>query len=300
VKKLTTIILLVIIVMACNDKKKDPIVTEEYKKEIDDWHSKRVSNLKKETGWLNLVGLYWLKEGENTFGANELNDIVFPVDKAPEFIGKIVMKDSIITTIINKDVKVFMNKNPIKNIVMSPDISGEPTVLNINSLRWFIIKRGEKYGVRLRDLKADLLENFEGIEKFEIDEGWKINATFEKYDPPQKIMIPTILGTVEEDFSPGKLIFNINNKEYSLEPTSSGERLFIVFADLTSGEESYGGGRFLYVDGPDSNNNVVLDFNKSYNPPCAFSKFATCSLPPEENKIRIRITAGEKNYGVGH
>ncbi len=286
--------------MACNDKKKDPIVTEEYKKEIDDWHSKRVSNLKKETGWLNLVGLYWLKEGENTFGANELNDIVFPVDKAPEFIGKIVMKDSIITTIINKDVKVFMNKNPIKNIVMSPDISGEPTVLNINSLRWFIIKRGEKYGVRLRDLKADLLENFEGIEKFEIDEGWKINATFEKYDPPQKIMIPTILGTVEEDFSPGKLIFNINNKEYSLEPTSSGERLFIVFADLTSGEESYGGGRFLYVDGPDSNNNVVLDFNKSYNPPCAFSKFATCSLPPEENKIRIRITAGEKNYGVGH
>ncbi len=299
-KKLTTIILLVIIVMACNDKKKDPIVTEEYKKEIDDWHSKRVSNLKKETGWLNLVGLYWLKEGENTFGANELNDIVFPVDKAPEFIGKIVMKDSIITTIINKDVKVFMNKNPIKNIVMSPDISGEPTVLNINSLRWFIIKRGEKYGVRLRDLKADLLENFEGIEKFEIDEGWKINATFEKYDPPQKIMIPTILGTVEEDFSPGKLIFNINNKEYSLEPTSSGERLFIVFADLTSGEESYGGGRFLYVDGPDSNNNVVLDFNKSYNPPCAFSKFATCSLPPEENKIRIRITAGEKNYGVGH
>jgi uncharacterized protein len=290
------IITIVLVFSSCGTQENITPQNKKYLSEISEWHNNRINNLIKESGWLNLIGLHWLKEGENTFGADKSNDIVFPPNRAPEFIGRIVKKDSIITTFINKDVKVFMDEDPIKNIVMNPDISGDPTVLNYNSLRWFIIKRGDKYGIRLRDLKADLLENFEGIEKFEIDESWKLNARFEKYEPPKKIMIPTILGNIEEAFSPGKLIFNINDKEYSLDPTSAGEGLFIVFADLTSGEESYGAGRFLYVDGPDSNNNVILDFNKAYNPPCAFTKFATCPLPPEENKIRVRIAAGEKKF----
>jgi len=274
--------------------------SKEDKKEVDDWQNKRIDNLKKENGWLNLVGLYWLNEGENTFGANESNDIVFPSTSSQQFIGKIVKKDSIITTFIKENIKVVSNGKSIKEILMKPDITGNPTVLTLNSLKWFIIKRGDKYGVRLRDLKAKLLKEFKGIERFPTNENWKTNAKFEKFDIPKKILIPTILGTIEEDFSPGKLIFNIEKKEYNLTPTSSGKRLFIVFADLTSGEETYGAGRFLYIDAPDSNNNVVLDFNLAYNPPCAFTKYATCSLPPEENKLWIRITAGEKNYGIGH
>ncbi|MCB0745274.1 MAG: DUF1684 domain-containing protein, partial [Ignavibacteriae bacterium] len=135
---------------------------------------------------------------------------------------------------------------------------------------------------------------------FPINPKWKINAKFIPYDKPKEVSIPTILGTVEKDFSPGKLDFSIDEKQYSLEPTSAGEGLFVVFADLTSGEETYGAGRFLYVDGPDTNNNVVLDFNKAYNPPCAFTKYATCPLPSDENKLRVRIEAGEKNYGAGH
>ncbi len=275
-------------------------VSDKYKTEIENWHNKRITNLKKETGWLNLVGLFWLKEGENNFGSDASNDIQFPSDQSPAFIGKIVKKDSVITTSINENVNVTFNDKPVKKIVMKNDISGDPTVLSLNSLRWFIIKRGEKYGVRLRNLEVKLLTEFEGIERFPINKKWKIQAKYVAFDKPKKIAIPTIIGTIEEEEIFGTLNFAIDNKDYSLSPTQAGKGLFIVFADLTSGAETYGGGRFLYVDGPDSNNNVILDFNNAYNPPCAFTKYATCPLPPDENKLRVEITAGEKNYGKGH
>ncbi|MDX1699992.1 MAG: DUF1684 domain-containing protein, partial [Melioribacteraceae bacterium] len=160
--------------------------------------------------------------------------------------------------------------------------------------------RGDKYGIRLRDLTADLVSDFKGIERFPVQDKWKIEAKFVKNNPPKKIMIPSIIGTVSESYSPGTLEFEFDNKEFRLSPIKSGNRLFIVFADLTSGEETYGAGRFLYTNGPDSNNIVILDFNKAYNPPCAFSKYATCPLPPDENKLKVRISAGEKNYSEMH
>lgn len=288
------------VLTSCNKMEEPPKADSAYLAEINNWHTKRIKNLKKENGWLNLVGLHWLNEGENTFGSNKRNDIIFPVNKAAEFLGKIIKNGSTIITIVNEDAAITYKSKPINKIEMKVDITGDPTILEHKTLRWFIIKRGDKYGVRLRDLEAELLKNFEGIERFQIDSSWKVIAKFEKYETPKKIMIPTILGTIEKELSPGKLLFNINGKEYSLLPTSAGEKLFIVFADLTSGEETYGAGRFLYVDGPDSNNNVILDFNKAYNPPCAFTKYATCPLPPDENKLRVRITAGEKKYGKGH
>jgi uncharacterized protein (DUF1684 family) len=286
-----------IFIQACSNN--NPNASPDHQYEVNLWHSKRIDGLKKDTGWLNLVGLYWLEEGQNTFGSSDKNKIVFPKN-APEEIGVLILKDS--TVVFNSSNKsdIKLNGETINNIEMKQDISGNPTILEVGSLRWFIIKRGDKYGIRLRDLEAELLKTFEGIDRFPIDSLWKIKAQFQKYDPPKKIMIPTILGTVEESFSPGKLTFSIDNKEFSLEPTSAGQGLFVVFADLTSGEETYGAGRFLYIDGPDTNNNVVLDFNKAYNPPCAFTKYATCPLPPEGNKLKIRVTAGEKNYGHGH
>lgn len=269
----------------------------EYEKSIDEWHNKRIERLKKENGWLNLVGLIWINEGENKFGSDPDNDIVFPEGKAEKFMGTVVKKDSVITINVEPGLKITQNNKPVSSIKMIEDIKGNPTILEYKSLRWFIIKRGDKYGIRLRDLESDLLLEFGGIERFPVKEDWKIEANFHRYESPKKIFIPTILGTVEEDYSPGKLLFNIGEKEFTLEPTSAGKGLFIVFADLTSGEETYGAGRFLYTDGPDSNNIVILDFNKAYNPPCAFTKYATCPLPPDENKLRVRIEAGEKNYG---
>lgn len=271
--------------------------SSEYLNEIEQWHKKRIENLKKENGWLNLIGLYWLKEGENKFGSDKANDIVFP-ESAPHFIGSFILKDSIIKTNILPNISVMLNDSIISEVIMKDDLTGDPTVLKLGSLRWFIIKRGERYGVRLRDLQAKLVSEFQGIERFPVNEDWRIEALFKPYEKPQKIMVPNVLGTEDEEIAPGKLFFNINSEEYSLEPLDSGEKLFIIFADETNGETTYGAGRFLYTDKPDSSGKVILDFNKAYNPPCAFTKYATCPLPPEQNRLPLKITAGEKNFGA--
>ncbi|MBK8944548.1 MAG: DUF1684 domain-containing protein [Ignavibacteriae bacterium] len=289
----------IIIFCSCKSEKNIKPISAEYKKEIEDWHKKRIENLKKETGWLNLVGLFWLQDGENSFGSGENNKIIFPKN-SPTEIGKFIKNDSKILFESNPNVNVFSDGKKVDKIVMKIDLSGNPTILESGSLKWFIIKRDEKYGIRLRDLNSDLVKNFSGIERFPIDENWKITAKFIPYEKPKEVEIPTIIGTIEKEISPGKLNLKIDEKEYFLEPTSAGEKLFLVFADLTSGEETYGAGRFLVVEKPDSNNNVIIDFNKSYIPPCAFTKFATCPLPTDENKLRVKITAGEKNFGEEH
>ena len=269
----------------------------EYINQIKQWHQKRIENLKKENGWLNLAGLFWLKNGENTFGTNPANDIVFPKGKAPGWIGVFTLKDSTVTVKINPGVEVTYNNMPVHEMVLRTDLSDEPTELNIGFLRWFIIKRGEKYGVRLRDLNAELLNEFKGIDIYPINEDWKITAKFEPYNPPKSISIPTIIGTVDEDQAPGALVFEKDGKQYKLDPVVEGNQFFIIFADETSGEETYGAGRFLYTSLPDSTGNVILDFNKAYNPPCAFTPYATCPLPPKQNYLKLKVAAGEKKYG---
>ncbi len=274
--------------------------SKEYIEEINNWHKKREANLKKETGWLNLVGLFWLKEGENKFGSAKDNHIVFPGSNIPDFIGSFYLKDSIVTVKITPGVKVYNDSVLVTETIMNNDLSPNTTILKLGSLRWFVIKRGNKYGIRLRDVDAPLVKNFKGIEHYPVNEDWKITADFLPFDKIKKISIPTILNTVEEDYSPGYLSFNINSNNYKLLAIDEGEEFFIIFADETNGEETYGAGRFLYTAKPDSNNKVIIDFNKAYNPPCVFTKFATCPLPPKENYLHLKITAGEKKYGKGH
>lgn len=273
--------------------------SETYIKEIQEWDQLRVERLKSDNGWLNLVGLYWLKEGKNTFGSDKSNDIVFPSNAAPQ-MGSFILNDSAITVKINKDVDVLVDSQLVKEAVLKSDVEENTTIMSYGSLRWYaIVRDGRKFGIRLRDLEAPLVKNFEGIERFPINEDWRIEAKWIPLDPPKELIIPNIIGTTSEAMAYGRLDFEIDNKTYSLYPTGQ-ESLFIIFADQTSGEETYGAGRFLYTDGPDSNNVVILDFNKAYNPPCAFTKYATCPLPPKENQLKIRITAGEKNFGEIH
>ena len=267
-----------------------------YLQEINEWHSKRTENLKKENGWLNLVGLYWLKPGDNTFGSAKENDIVFPVN-APAFIGTFTLNDSVVSIHVNSEIKVLHDSLVVSEMDLQHDLSGSPTVLKLDTFRWFIIKRGEKYGVRLRDLDAPLLKEFKGIERFPVNEDWRIKADFIPYDSPKKIMVPNILGAFDEEMVIGKLKFKLQDKEFYLDPIDNGDKLFIIFADETNGESTYGAGRFLYSDKPDSSGKVILDFNKAYNPPCVFTKYATCPLPPEQNRLAAKITAGEKNFG---
>jgi len=275
-----------------NNKKVTP---EEYKKSIQEWQQKRLANLKSENGWLNLVGLYWLKDCQNPFGGNEANNIIFP-EKAPAFIGTIILYKGNLSVTINNDVEVFINDSLVKEHDILTDYDNNPTQFKIGTFRWTIIRRGERYGIRLRDLESPLISQINEIPSFPADLNWRFEATFERFDKPQNIAIPNVLGDTNFEKCYGVLKFTIDSVEYSLMPTGDGinEDFFVIFADETSAEETYGAGRFLSVDKPDKDGKTYIDFNKATNPPCAFTEFATCPLPPKENILKVKILAGEK------
>lgn len=299
-KKYFLFMTLTFFLFGCSESLKEK-GSNEYISEIKSWHSKRIENLKKENGWLNLIGLLWLKEGENKFGSDKSNDVVFP-ETAPNFMGKFILKDTLVTVEINPDVEVTNNGNKITTLSLQNDLKGNPTVLTYKNLRWHIIKRGPKYGVRLRDLEAPLVKNFSGIDTFPINDDWKIEAKFIPYNPMKEILVPNVLGMIDTSKAAGKILFKKDGKEFSLEALDGGEdSFFIIFGDETSGNETYGAGRFLSVEKPKEGKKFYIDFNKAYNPPCVFTKYATCPLPPKENLLKLRVTAGEKMFeGGGH
>jgi uncharacterized protein (DUF1684 family) len=292
-------ITILFISLSCTEKEPEPKGSPEYISEIEQWHNNRIERLKNENGWLTLVGLHWLKEGSNTIGGKKSNSIVFP-ENAPDKIGTITLEDSVIVLKVENGVNVLNNGNPIKERILEHDLTGNPTILDLGSLRWYIINRGERYGIRLRDTQYPLRKEFDGIERFPVNEDWKITATFEAYEPPQVISLPTQLGTVKEEPSPGAVIFEKDGQTYRIDAVDTGKRLWLIFADETSGEETYGAGRYLYIDKADSTGKVIVDFNLAYNPPCVFTKFATCSFPPKQNFLKLRITAGEKMWDKHH
>lgn len=287
--------LLLLTVVSCSQK---PNADPEHIEEIRAWDERRTERLREEDGWLNLTGLFWFKEGENKIGSAKDNDIVFP--SGPDYIGSMFLKDSSVTIIVNPGINVISNGQPVTEMTLLDDHSGNPTLLQTGSLRWNVIKRTKGFGIRLRDLNSDLVKNFSGIERFPVNEDWRFEAVFDPYDPPKIIFVPDIVGTVDEEVCPGAVVFVKDEKEYRLDAIDSGKRFFLIFADETSGEETYGAGRFMYVDKPDSSGKIILDFNKAYNPPCVFTKFATCPLPPENNYLKLRIEAGEKMWGEIH
>lgn len=271
------------------------VTPEDYVKSIKEWQQKRLTNLKSENGWLNLVGLYWLKDGQNPFGSSEANNIIFPKN-APEFIGTIILYKGNISVSINADVNVYINDSLFKEYDILTDNDENTTQFKLGTLRWHIIKRGDRYGIRLRDLESPLINQIAEIPSFPIDLNWRIEAKFERFQESKEIAIPNVLGETSFEKYYGVLKFTIEGKEYSLIPTGDGinEDFFVIFADETSAEETYGAGRFLSVEKPDKNGNTFIDFNKATNPPCAFTNFATCPLPPKENILDVKILAGEK------
>jgi uncharacterized protein (DUF1684 family) len=201
---------------------------------------------------------------------------------------------------VNDGVEILHNGNPVKEMVMIGDGNKDMTVFQYGSIKWNLIVRNELYGIRFRDLESELVKNFSGIERFPVNDDWRIEADFEAYNPPKKIDVPNVLGHVDEELSPGAVVFTKDNQSYRIDAVDAGDKLWLIFADGTSAEETYGGGRFLYTDKVDSTGKVIVDFNKAYNPPCVLTKFATCPLPPKENYITLRVTAGEKVWGENH
>jgi uncharacterized protein (DUF1684 family) len=264
--------------------------------------------LKSPKGWLNLAGLFWLHSGVNTFGAAKNNDCVYenpdPSDVFfPDYLGNFIFEgDSVMWESLDKYMVMVNNQNmPFGSKVCvfnGKGISSEMSwSMSGHSFSWTIIKREDKIGVRFRDLKSSNVLLFKGIAHFPINEKLKIKAVLQ---PPVTsfLMISNVLGQQVASKNAGKLQFAYQNKSYSLDVIDEGgKQLFITFADATSGLTTYGAGRFIYIDQPDANGNTFIDFNQAFNPPCAFTKFATCPLPPPQNRLPFPIPAGEKNYG---
>ena len=290
-----------LLIYSCSNESLETKGSPEYLQEIKDWDQHRLKRLKADDGWLNLVGRTWLKPGENKFGSAKDNDVVIESDKVPDYMGVFIFEDSTVTMKVNEGVEVLLDGNPVKEMKMIGDGNKDITVFQYGSIKWNLIVRNELYGIRFRDLESEFVKSFKGIERFPINEDWKISADFEAYNPPKKISVPNVLGQIDEEPSPGAIVFNLNGQSYRIDAIDAGERLWLIFADGTSGEETYGGGRFLYTDSKaDSNGKVIVDFNKAYNPPCVLTKFATCPLPPKENYISLMITAGEMMYAENH
>ncbi|MFD2572858.1 DUF1684 domain-containing protein [Spirosoma soli] len=272
-----------------------------YKAQLEAWHQNRVTSLKSENGWLNLAGLFWLKEGKNSLGRGSDFDIAFPVANAPADLGLLYLQNGDVRFAPKGGATVTIDGKPVSDPVVIFSANSKPTVLSHGSLRWFVIKRGEKYGIRLRDLDSPFLKEFHGIERYPVNETWRVKAHLEKPTQPKTIPILDVLGQTSQQPLAGTLVFDLQGKTYRLDAVGEGSKLFILFGDATNAHDTYGSGRFLYADKPadslDGSGTTVLDFNQAINPPCAFTPYATCPLPPKQNKLAVAITAGEKRYG---
>jgi len=273
--------------------------TNSYAKSINEWHKARIADLKTPNGWLNLEGLFWLHKGANSFGKKEGSDCKYDNAVFPAELGSFIYEgDSVLwMNAANNSIKVngvlVNGTKPVKVFYKEE----QAITMSWSHFTWTIIKREDKMGVRFRNLEAKTLTGFKGIERFTIDSSWRIKTTMVAASQ-NLLMITNVLGQTTPTKTAGKLLFIINNKEYSLDVIDEGgPKLFIVFADETSGKTTYGAGRFIEIARPDALGNTEIDFNIAYNPPCAFTAFATCPLPPSQNRLKIAIPAGEKNYG---
>jgi uncharacterized protein len=258
------------------------------------WHEGRLERLKAEAGWLSLVGLDWLEEGENPAGSAQGSRVMLPAG-APARLGAFGRSGAEVRFTPAPKVEVTLEGKPFVGGQVNTDADGRADVLRSGSLQLQVIDRGGRLGVRVRDSMARARTHFRGIERFKVTTGWRKQATFEPAEQGQTIAIPNVLGDISEHPLAGTAVFTHAGKTYRLQATAEGEQLFFVFGDQTNRTDTYGAGRFLYTDLP-QDGRVILDFNRAYNPPCAFSAYATCPLPTRQNKLPLRIEAGEKRY----
>lgn len=274
-----------------------PIDELAYAKEIEAWRAKRLDSLTNETGWLTLIGLFWLKDGQNSLGSDATNDIVVP--KVPARAGEFVLANGVVRFQTSHVNAFTVDGAPVSSVDLQTDLDEKPTTVRFGSLTFQLIKRDDRIGVRVKDKENPDRTKFRGLEYFPTNPKWRIEARFEPYNPPKSIPILNVLNMETDEPSPGAIAFEVDGRTYRLDAiTEKGEtHFFMIFADNTRATETYGAGRYLYVDPPDANNRVVIDFNKAYSPPCAFTNFATCPLPPKQNILPIAIEAGEKYKG---
>jgi uncharacterized protein len=265
------------------------------------WRESREKRLKSPSGWLTLVGLAWLHAGENTVGSDPGSAVVLPA-KTPKQAGVLVLAGGKVTIQPAAGSGITIDGKPAREQILGDDMAEHTDVMKIGEVSFYVIRRGDRYGVRVKDPDGPVRANFTGLEYFPADPKWRLEATFVPYDVPHQIQIPNVLGETEMMDAPGLVKFVIDGKTYTLAPVVEDPKeplLWFIFKDQTSAKETYGAGRFLYAEMP-KGGKTILDFNQAYNPPCAFTPYATCPLPPEQNRLPIRVEAGEKAYAGGH
>jgi uncharacterized protein len=280
------------------DKPSTASVDPAYQQSFEEWKSELVDDLKEE--WLPLAGLFWLKPGQNSFGTDPKNAIVFP--KGPAHAGLFTLQGKTVTVQFSPGSNATIAGKPVTTAELQPDATGNPTIVELGKLRLHVIVRGDRVGIRLKDLESDAVQQYRGPQFFPLDLSYRVSATWLPSDGKQTVDVPNVLGDVSPIPIAGTAVFKINGQELRLTDLGgdAAQGLFFVFSDPTSKADTYPGGRFLKT-GPVTNGTVVLDFNRAYNPPCAVTPYATCPLAPKENRLSVAIRAGEEyDHKHGH
>jgi uncharacterized protein (DUF1684 family) len=270
-----------------------------WRSSVAQWRQAHETALQADDGWLTVAGLFWLKSGQNPFGTDRSNAIVLPEGSAPGRAGTLIFEDTRAIVEAAPGVRLLVNGTPIARTELRADKAGRPDTMSLGRLTMFLIQRGDRYGLRLRDPENPRRRSFKGLAWFPIREAYRVTGRLVAAPPGRTVPIVNVLGQVEQMPSPGTVVFTLGGHEYRLVPvleSVGSRRLFFIFRDKTSGRDTYGAGRFLYADWP-VDGRVVLDFNRAENPPCAFTDFATCPLPPPQNSLPIAIQAGEQYRG---
>lgn len=272
-----------------------PVQTENHQQAVEAWRASRDARLRKPDGWLTLVGLEWLKEGENRIGSAEDNDI--RLSGGPAYWGSVVLRDGQLQFNNADPGSVKIDDKPLASAKLVADTEGEPTVISSGTLKINAIFR-ESYALRIKDSQARALQNFKGVDNYPIDDSWLIDGRFSRAEEGAVIEIVNVLGQVGESPVYGTFEFDRDGKTHQLLALGAegSENLWFIFMDRTTGHGTYGAGRYLYSEGMPEKGRLTVDFNKAYNPPCAFNPYSTCPIPPQRNRLDLWVLAGEKNF----
>jgi uncharacterized protein len=277
-----------------------------YQRTLAQWRAKHETELKADNGWLTVVGLDWLKEGLNRVGSNPAYEVPLSAG-TPANLGVITLAKGKAHFTPAPSVPATINGQPAQSfphgVDLRPDSDTVRDTVTVGRVNFFVIQREDKLAVRVKDNDAATRKNFAGERWYPADPSWRIQADWVAWDKPHPLIFDTLVGVKEPDQSPGYARFTRNGQEYRLEPVTEDDHLFFVIRDLTSGKTTYSASRFLYAplpkDGPHGKV-VELDFNKAENPPCVYTDFATCPLPPPQNRLKLEVAAGELTYGAHH
>jgi uncharacterized protein len=273
------------------------LVDASYRREVEIWRKEREERLKKEDGWLSLVGLAWLKEGRNSAGTSSAAAVRVPAGTVPmtSDFGAFEVHSGTVRFVPAAGLRYELNGKPgTEAVSLQSDENEKPDLLQVGRLRMMLIKRTQGLGIRMRDNEAPTRNHFKGLAWYPVQEKFRIKAKFLPFPEPKKLTIPDVLGGTQEATSSGEVTFILDHKPLKLIAFDEKDKLFILFKDRSNESDTYPAGRFLYAGKPGADNVVELDLNKAFTPPCGFSKFATCPLPPRENFLKAAVPAGER------